>query len=184
MANTHATGLHCNKLNQYIQGDDKYLANLATRCVSICVEIEQMDNYGSELLDPEVAKSDAPVVEINLPPSAPSQSQYFQGNLVTTPIMVKMYYDDYERRWGDGFYPQIVQGSLLNSTDVPFVQTIIMMPLQQKSAIAWIQINNGCIEGLDGNCGQELLQYLNQFADSNLQSTAIFCTAKQQIYPK
>ena len=109
---------------------------------------------------------------------------YNATHLVTTPVVIKLYYDDYERRWGDGFYPQIVQGSLLNSTDVPFVQTMVTIPFQQKSAIAWIQIDNGCIEGLDGNCGQELLTKLNSFAHINCQSTIILCTAKQQIYPK
>lgn len=113
---------------------------------------------------------------------------YINGLLVKDPVAISMYYDDYERRCGDGFYPQLLNSEGLNSKDdILFVQSIkstrcinnIIMP-----TVAWIQINNGCIEGLDGNCGNQLLTELNKHANDNCPSQIILCTAGVQIHPK
>ena len=111
---------------------------------------------------------------------------YLLTHLITTPVVVDMFYDKYERHCGDGFYPQLFQHDLCDITKVSFVQ--VMLPMQMhsemQSEISWKQINNGCIDGLDGNCGQELLQHLNQFADVDCQSTRILSANELSIYPK
>ena len=67
-------------------------------------------------------------------------------------INVKMYYDDYEKYFGDGFYPIIIENEKYTS---------IIISFQYKNNI-WKQITQDEIHGLDGDVGIKLLDFLNR----------------------
>ena len=68
--------------------------------------------------------------------------------------IVKMYYDDYEKDYGDGFYP------LLEKTDACSTEITIRFALDAPNK-KWKQMNSYNINGLDGNAGDLLLTKLN-----------------------
>ena len=66
-------------------------------------------------------------------------------------IHVKMFYDDYEKYFGDGFYPILEENEKYTS---------IIISFQYKND-NWIQISQDEINGLDRDVGKELLDFLN-----------------------
>jgi hypothetical protein len=104
-------------------------------------------------------------------------------------ISVTMYYDEYERIYGDGFYPQLNNNdpALTKQTEIIFKKMClghinrggILIP-----DMAWRQINEGCINGLDGNCGADLLTYLNALKNGNNIPGTILSSNMELLYPK
>jgi len=70
-------------------------------------------------------------------------------------INVKMFYDDYEKYFGDGFYPIITENEKYTS---------IIISFQYKNN-NWIQTSQDEIHGLDGDVGKKLLDFLNSEGD-------------------
>jgi hypothetical protein len=68
-------------------------------------------------------------------------------------IDVKMYYDEYEKYFGDGFYP------LLQKEKQDNTQIIISFEYKNN---CWIQKSHDEINGLDGEIGKQLLEQLNR----------------------
>jgi len=68
-------------------------------------------------------------------------------------IQVIMYYDDYEKYFGDGFYP-LVQREKKENTQIKISFKYIND--------YWIQITQDEITGLDDNNGSKLLEILNR----------------------
>ena len=75
-----------------------------------------------------------------------------QSNTTT----VSMYYDRYEKEFGDGFYPLCKTDDLIGST---MTETNIKFDLDRFGF--WKQISNDMIYGLDGDHGKLLLNILN-----------------------
>ena len=75
-------------------------------------------------------------------------------------VSVEIYYDEYEKYDGDGFYPIVILSSLsekmihLKKTHIEFQYDKI-----QK---AWIQKTEDMIRRLDGDYGKKLLNILNE----------------------
>jgi len=86
----------------------------------------------------------------------------------------KMYYDKYEREFGDGFYPQLreMKGGYFS---------IIKFRISTQYPNIWNQINDCPIYGLDGDTGKELLDSLN--SDSPLIGNCISNSGGRIIYP-
>ena len=70
-------------------------------------------------------------------------------------VNVKMYYDEYEKYFGDGFYPFFQE----KEKEMDKTEIVISFYYKEK---CWIQINNEEINGLDGDMGKHLLDYLNR----------------------
>jgi hypothetical protein len=98
----------------------------------------------------------------------------------TTRVSQLMYYDSYEYEFGDGFYPQISKDTLDSELTINFA-------LINNT---WKQTNSNNINGLDGNCGEHLLQLLNQQllnqkCDNKESSCKIIYNRNNKlIYPK
>jgi hypothetical protein len=94
---------------------------------------------------------------------------------MTTQI-ITMFYDDYERFYGDGFYP------MLNDS---FGYTNINIEFKQDPDNYWRQVdnNNSCINGLDGDNGKLLFQLLNTMANISTCNGIKNCAGKI-LYPK
>lgn len=69
--------------------------------------------------------------------------------------MIQMYYDEYEKDYGDGFYPSLL---LLNQN----MKCISIEFEYNHEKQVWVQKTEDMIQGLDGSCGKELLQWLNE----------------------
>ena len=102
---------------------------------------------------------------------------------MSVPVQVIMYYDEYERKYGDGFYPQIdnFTETMDSWTKITFNKIIF------HNKKVWFQMNDGCINGLDGDCGTKLLYYLNMHSNSNIDfdyPVSIYDSNGLQLYPK
>ena len=92
-------------------------------------------------------------------------------------ISIKLYYDEYEYEFGDGFYPQL---SPFNNQVYAF-KLVIFQFIQERNA--WKQVLNAkqkTITGLDSPYGEELLLALN--AESGLSVTSIENMYSKIIY--
>lgn len=69
-------------------------------------------------------------------------------------INVKMWYDEYEKYFGDGFYPFFKE----KENKIDLTEIIINFEYKQK---IWRQIDKDEITRLDGDTGKLLLEYLN-----------------------
>ena len=106
-----------------------------------------------------------------------------------TSITVIMYYDEYERTCGDGFYPQLNNNdpALTDKTEIIFTKMCLGHINRDGVLVpdmAWCQLNNGCINGLDGNCGTVLLAHLNARENGNNIPGTILSSNMEQLYPK
>ena len=98
-------------------------------------------------------------------------------------LVRKMYFDTYEREFGDGFYPQLtpmVNSYGNNSTGYDSVN--IKFRWSEIYPSVWTQIDNSVIYGFDGKCGAELLHSLNEEADKS--ATQISNSGGRIIHPK
>ena len=68
---------------------------------------------------------------------------------------MKLYYDSYEKDFGDGFYPSTTKSE-------PCTTEIDLTFILDKSNHYWIQTNCTNINGLDGDEGYKLLTLLNE----------------------
>ena len=95
-------------------------------------------------------------------------------------INLQMYYDEYEKMYGDGFYPQIKPfGSICicKKTNISFK----LITHVYNNDLAWIQVDNSVIYGFDGDNGIQLLNFLNKQA--NINAKKILNLAYRIIYP-
>jgi hypothetical protein len=65
---------------------------------------------------------------------------------------IKLYYDSYEKNFGDGFYPLITPTHGYTETDIQF----------KYSNGCWRQMSGDSIHGFDGNEKNILLEKLNE----------------------
>lgn len=95
-------------------------------------------------------------------------------------IRKKMYYDEYEKMYGDGFYPQ-----LKPTSGICMYKNIIisfkLINYDFKDDFAWVQMDRSVIYGFDRNNGSELLNSLNREAQVN--ATKIINCGGRIIYP-
>ena len=97
-----------------------------------------------------------------------------------TIITRKMYFDEYVKSYGDGFYPQ-----LFLPDEGYFISTDIEFRLEDESgsgSYVWIQSNNSAIYGFDGIYGIQLLVSLNN--EARVNATKILNIAGRIIYPR
>ena len=89
---------------------------------------------------------------------------------------IVMYYDEYERLHGDGFYPS---PETMGEEYSGVVSILFKLNSQDQS---WNQISGQPFDGLDGDYGIKLLIKLNE--DELCPATKIYNSAMQQLYPK
>lgn len=79
-------------------------------------------------------------------------------------VSVEMYYDEYEKYDGDGFYP-IILSPTSSSPSVEkkthLKKTVIQFKYHNILR-SWIQKTEDMIRGLDGDYGKKLLEILNE----------------------
>lgn len=83
-------------------------------------------------------------------------------------VKVQMYYDEYERESGDGFYP-------LLSLVVETMKPVCIVFNYDEEAGVWVQTTEEMIKGLDGSCGKELLHLLNEKGGVNGVGVYSYC---------
>ena len=77
-------------------------------------------------------------------------------------VEIKMYYDVYEKYFGDGFFPYIKENNYeLEIQNNLNICKIIFNFKYDSNEHAWIQITEDAIYGLDGDTGETLLKQLN-----------------------
>ena len=93
----------------------------------------------------------------------------------------KMYYDKYEKDFGDGFYPQLFP--LANIDQHKQTSVIISFKLTSyNDELVWCQHSGSVIYGFDGVYGVQLLLSLNTEAKSNAKKILNF--GARIIFPK
>ena len=75
-------------------------------------------------------------------------------------IRVKMYYDEYEKYFGDGFYP------FFKEKEEKDENSEVIFSFRYNND-CWNQITQDEIYGLDGNMGKQLLERLNSSGQQN-----------------
>ena len=85
-----------------------------------------------------------------------------------------MFYDSYEKEYGDGFYP-------INNKDNSSNSEIIIQ-FKLFNNLFWKQITCSSIDGLDGDQGLILLNKLNEMTENN--GVTIFNKNNNIIYKK
>lgn len=94
-------------------------------------------------------------------------------------ISIKLYYDEYEYEFGDGFYPQLIP----LTGQVHAFKLVIFQFIQERNI--WKQAFDSkqkAIAGLDPPYGEELLLALN--AESGLAATSMATTSIENVYGK
>jgi len=97
--------------------------------------------------------------------------------IMSSLISIKLYYDEYEYEFGDGFYPQL---SPFNG-QVHVFKPVIFQFIQERNV--WKQVlstSQKAITGLDSPHGKELLLALN--AESGLSATSVENVYNKIIY--
>lgn len=89
---------------------------------------------------------------------------------------IVMYYDEYERRFGDGFYPSP------ETMGEEYLGVVSILFKLNKSDQSWNQISGQPFDGLDCDFGIKLLNILNE--DELCPATKIYNSDRQQLYPK
>jgi hypothetical protein len=72
-------------------------------------------------------------------------------------IRVKMYFDEYEKYFGDGFYPLLEKEKDNSQITISF----------EYINDCWMQKSQDEITGLDGDIGKNLLEILNREANES-----------------
>lgn len=97
-------------------------------------------------------------------------------------LVRKLYYDDNERTFGDGFYPQMIRSSDTNNTNKSIKYAMITFNLIQEDGIyMWLQANNSVIYGFEGQHGIQLLVSLN--SEAKVNAKRIINCGGRIIYP-
>lgn len=90
----------------------------------------------------------------------------------------RLFYDNYEKLYGDGFYPQLIPIDSHHN-----ICTNILFRLEINNGIlSWVQINGSSIYGFEGIYGIQLLVSLNNEAKVNAER--IYNIGSRCIYPK
>jgi hypothetical protein len=89
-----------------------------------------------------------------------------------------MFFDEYEREYGDGFYP------LMNNNIINGLKSVSIIFTYNKILTCWVQTNNEPIDDLDGDTGLELLTFLNEKWQPKVPGSIIINKSGKQIYPK
>ena len=97
---------------------------------------------------------------------APNTQQY---------VFVKLYYDSYEKNFGDGFYPVTV----CNTPCTEEVTIKFAVPIENGN---WVQIDKDKIMGLDGDEGIKLLAILNSLVPTTKQGIGITNWSNALVY--
>jgi hypothetical protein len=93
-------------------------------------------------------------------------------------IQRKLYYDSYEKDFGDGFYPQLTP--MINQK--PDFITISFKLIEYMNELVWIQITGPVIYGFDGFFGIQILVSLNN--ELKIGAKKILNSGCRIIYPK
>ena len=89
---------------------------------------------------------------------------------------IVMYYDEYERKFGDGFYPSP------EPMGEEYSGVVSILFKLDESDQSWSQVSGQPFDGLDGDYGIKLLNILN---DGELcPAIKIYNSDRQQLYPK
>ena len=93
----------------------------------------------------------------------------------------KIYFDKWEKDYGDGFYPQLSYiGGSYNGRRT-FDSTILTFKWTSVYPDLWSQVSGSAISGLDGDYGLELLVSLNQ--ESGISASRISNWGGRIVYP-
>ena len=93
-----------------------------------------------------------------------------------------MYYDEYEKMYGDGFYPQLNHFKEICTCKNALISFKLMdYTYNSNRELVWVQIDNSVIYGFDGNNGFNLLHSLNK--EANIEATKILNCGGRTIYP-
>lgn len=91
----------------------------------------------------------------------------FEETVINATVKVLAYYDNWEKEYGDGFYPiWAAEDKNLCHWDKTFVYFTLVDEFvieQCKNCFIWKQTTEKCIDGLDYDTGKELLETLNNF---------------------
>lgn len=90
-------------------------------------------------------------------------------------VSVEMYYDEYEKYDGDGFYPMILSSSVEKKINLK--KTMIQFKYHNILR-AWIQKTEDMIRGLDGDYGKKLLEILNEKGGVNGENIYTYLNTK------
>lgn len=96
-------------------------------------------------------------------------------------IIKKLYYDEYEKMYGDGFYPQLSPFKEICTCKNSLISFKLMDYNIFNRELVWTQIDNSVIYGFDGNNGFNLLHSLNK--EANVDATRILNCGGRTIYP-
>jgi len=96
-------------------------------------------------------------------------------------IIKQMYYDEYEKVYGDGFYPQMQPFGNICSCKKTIISFKLINHLYNGD-LTWVQIDNSVIYGFDGASGIQLLYSLNK--ESKIYAKKILNLGGRIIYPK
>ena len=89
---------------------------------------------------------------------------------------ISMYYDRYEKEFGDGFYPELIKRNGYQSIHITFCLDKYFQHL------AWVQRNKNVIYGFDYDYGKDILDCLN--IKANVNADIILNASRRVIYPK
>ena len=96
-------------------------------------------------------------------------------------IKRKLYYDSYEKEFGDGFYPQLHPfGGICSCANTMI--TFRLINYNSYGELAWAQADNCVIYGFDGESGIQILNSLNQ--EAKFDAKIIMNSGGRVIYPK
>jgi hypothetical protein len=89
-------------------------------------------------------------------------------------VYITMFYDSYEKEYGDGFYPVNEKDATCNSE--------IIIQFKLFNTLFWKQTTSTSIDGLDGDQGLILLNKINEMSKN--KGTTIFNKNNNIIYKK
>ena len=95
-------------------------------------------------------------------------------------LTTTMYYDEYEAKFGDGFYPLLdKESSHMKPVKISFIEHKL-----SSTDTVWKQTGSATwILGLDGSTGPDLLKLLNEHSSRN-HIKIVSGVLNMQIYPK
>ena len=105
------------------------------------------------------------------------------NNIIGNPVIIKrkLYYDSYEKEFGDGFYPQLHPfGGICSCANTMI--TFRLINYNSYGELAWAQADNCVIYGFDGESGIQILNSLNQ--EAKFDAKIIMNSGGRVIYPK
>jgi hypothetical protein len=96
-------------------------------------------------------------------------------------IIKKMYYDEYDKLYGDGFYPKLTPDGIGICSCKTALISFKLIKYPSEPEFVWIQNDGSVIYGFDRNYGIQLLHSLNQ--EAKVDAKRILNSAGRIIYP-